>query len=187
MSCTAWPAATTMFWEGSELCGQSIFILRICTSEWQVNLFNNLGVIGLISFKVGQGIRYGKAKPWVGKKRRQRNPEGRSRKRKNDGRGPDTLDELVKPKKRKTKASDGRPPDTKKALVPTTRKNRRITVPKSTMCLRAQKPMTPDAQVAHVSQPTRSPQFGYHSYIWLANSCWLDRSEERRVGKECSS
>lgn len=104
-------------------------------------------------------VRYGREKEWFNKPRRQRNPDTElsKSKRKHDGRGPDTLDELTKRKKLNT--SDGRPPDTKKAL----------TAKKGT------KPLKQQILQFSVPDPTIVV---YTSYVWQSNSCWLDTSLE---------
>lgn len=118
----------------------------------------------------------------MGKSRLQRNLTGT--KRKQDGRGSDTLKELTA-KRQKLNMSDSRPPDTKKMLTSNAKKSLKKSPAKArkkSLKLRKQVGMSQQtldlvsADVADDQTPLKT--IVYESYLWDRNSCWLDTSLE---------
>lgn len=158
----------------------------------------------------GIRTRYGQPEPWkatakiIGRTKHSRGIDPAVSKRKrNDGRAPDTSKEvLAKPVRRRRQRNDGRPPDTKKAL-----KLQKIsTKKKRTKAKRSPSPDSPsspdssDSNGTFInsksgdsdlgdSDDTELPQrivpkapkqleLAPQSYRWSKNSCWLDTSLE---------
>ncbi|KAH9949621.1 hypothetical protein B0H21DRAFT_836748, partial [Amylocystis lapponica] len=110
-------------------------------------------------FRTGAPIRYGAPEPWkavaarIGHSHKSRAPDARdTRRRKNDGRPPDTTKELVPPAKRKK--------HNKQVVGASLQDSGDKTVPPP------QAPKTePTSQPSDLCEP---------SYQWADNSCWLD-------------
>lgn len=104
----------------------------------------------------------------MGHTKKSRAEKGSLKRKKNDGRPPDTIKELLKPKP--TKAPSKQPKSKKESLKSITPKDEPGPVEAETISdSKAESPVETET-------PTSLPSYPIPSYPWRNNSCWLDSS-----------